>query len=55
MMEFAKIYIRSIVAIVSMTTAICYLAPTDPIILGAYMTAVVGCVLLDKGAETTRI
>ena len=49
MFKISKIYVRSIVAIVSMSAVVCYIAPQDATILGAYMAAVVGCVLLDKG------
>jgi len=48
MMEFAEIYVRSIVGITALTTAVCYLGLIDPIVMGGYMTAVVACVLLDK-------
>lgn len=50
MFEVSKIYIRSVVGIVSMTAAICYLNPQDATVLGGYMAAVIACVLLDKGA-----
>jgi len=49
--KVAKVYIRSLIAITAMTISTCYLFITDPIILGGYFTAVVACVLLDKGNE----
>lgn len=48
MFEFAKIYIRSIVGITAMSTVVAYLGLTDPTVVGAYMGAVIACVLLDK-------
>lgn len=49
MFDFAKIYIRSIVGIVSASAVIIYLHPTDSVIIGGYLTAVVSMVLFDKG------
>jgi len=50
MFEVATIYIRSIVGIVALTSATCFLAPTDPTIIGAFYASVVAMVMLDKGA-----
>ena len=51
MMEFAQVYIRSIIGIASMSTVVAYLGLVDPIVVGGYMAAVVACVLLDKPVE----
>ena len=51
MLEFAQIYVRSIIGIASMSAVVAYLGLTDPIVVGGYMAAVVACVLLDKGEE----
>lgn len=51
MLEFAQVYVRSIVGIVSMTTAVGYLGLTDATLVGGYFAAVVACVLLDKGED----
>ena len=51
MLEFAQIYIRSIIGIGTMSAVIAYLGLVDPIVVGGYMAAVVACVLLDKGEE----
>lgn len=53
--EVAKVYIRSIVAIVCMTTAImfgAYLAQVTETIWAAFITGVVACVLFDKPTES---
>ena len=51
MYEFAKIHIRSIVGIIATSCVIAYLQPTDPIIVGGYLTATVAMVMLDKGIQ----
>ncbi len=51
MFEFAKIYIRSIVGIISTSCVIAYLYPTDATIIAAYLTAMGWMVWADKGAE----
>jgi len=51
MFEFAKIYIRSIVGIISTSCVIAYLHPSDPQIIAAYLTAMGWMVWADKGAD----
>lgn len=51
MLEFAQIYIRSIIGIVAMSTVVAYVGITEPTVFGGYMAAVVACVMLDKGEE----
>jgi len=52
MLEFATVYVRSIIGILSISAVTAYLQPNDPLIIGGYMTAVVAMVMLDKGAPT---
>ncbi len=51
MFEFAKIYIRSIVGIISTSCVIAYLYPQDAQIIAAYLTAMGWMVWADKGAS----
>lgn len=51
MFEFAKVYVRSIVGITAMSAVVAYLGLTDPTVIGAYMGAVIACVLLDQPTE----
>ena len=56
MMEFAKVYVRSIVAIVSMTAGLAYLATVhgtavDANVVMAWFTASLACVIFDKPVE----
>ena len=48
-LEFAQIYVRSIIGITAMSAVVAYLGLTDPTVVGGYMAAVVACVMLDKG------
>lgn len=51
MMEFAKVYIRSITGIIATSAVVAYLGLVEPNILLAYFAAVVGMVLIDKPKE----
>ena len=51
MFEFSRVYIRSIVGIIATSAVIAYLNPTDMVVLGGYLTAVVAMVMLDKPTE----
>ncbi len=56
MMEFAKIYVRSITMIVSTTIGICYMAAAapellDPTTIGGWLAGCVAVAVFDKPVE----
>ena len=51
MFEFAKIYIRSITGIITVSGVVAYLGLTEPNIIIAYFGSVVAMVMLDKPKE----